>query len=100
MMIMESDERLMEQVRDDVPGAFEELLERYQNRIVGATNGLVGSAKAAEDLAQEVFTHLWRSRKKYVPNSKFSTWLDTIVRITYLDKLADDLIRVNRPRTV
>jgi RNA polymerase sigma-70 factor (ECF subfamily) len=68
----------MEQVRDDVPGAFEELLERYQSRLVGVMHGLVGNAEEAEDLAQEVFTRVWKSRKKYVPKSKFSTWLYTI----------------------
>jgi RNA polymerase sigma-70 factor (ECF subfamily) len=68
----------MEQVRDDVPGAFEEMVERYQHRLIGVMYGLVGNTEEAEDLAQEVFTRVWRSRKKYVIKSKFSTWLYTI----------------------
>jgi RNA polymerase sigma-70 factor (ECF subfamily) len=68
----------MEQVRDDVPGAFEELFVRYQNRLVGVMHSLIGNAEEAEDLASEVFARVWKSRKKYVPKSKFSTWLYTI----------------------
>jgi RNA polymerase sigma-70 factor (ECF subfamily) len=77
-VLRDPDSLLMEQVRDDVPGAFEELLERYQHRLVGVMHGLIGNAEEAEDLAQEVFTRVWKSRKKYVPKSKFSTWLYTI----------------------
>ena len=39
---------------------------------------LTGRRDMAEDLAQEVFLRVYRSRKKYVPGSKFSTWLFTI----------------------
>ncbi|MGE0610675.1 MAG: RNA polymerase sigma factor, partial [Pirellulales bacterium] len=40
---------------------------------------LVGRREQAEDLAQEVFLRIYRSRKSYVPGAKFSTWLFTIV---------------------
>ena len=52
-------------VRDDQPGAFEELVEHYQNRLVGVLHHLVGNATEAEDLAQEVFLRVYRARKKY-----------------------------------
>ena len=39
------DVRLMLQVRDDVPGAFEALVERYQDRLVGILFHLVGSRR-------------------------------------------------------
>jgi RNA polymerase sigma-70 factor (ECF subfamily) len=78
LALRDPDIQLMQRVRDDVPGAFEELLERYQHRLVGVMNGLVGNAEEAEDLAQEVFMRVYRSRKKYVARSKFSTWLYTI----------------------
>ncbi|NBO91420.1 MAG: sigma-70 family RNA polymerase sigma factor [Planctomycetia bacterium] len=68
----------MLQVRDDSPQAFEQLVERYQQRLVAVMNHLVGNAEEAEDLAQEVFLRVYRSRKKYRPRSKFSTWLFTI----------------------
>ena len=39
---------------------------------------LGGRRDLAEDLAQEVFLRVYRARKRYVPGSKFSTWLFTI----------------------
>jgi RNA polymerase sigma-70 factor (ECF subfamily) len=45
---------------------------------VAVMHHLVGNAEEAEDLAQEVFLRIYRSRKKYRPRSKFSTWLFTI----------------------
>ena len=57
------DVRLMLQVRDDVPGAFEVLVERYQHRLVGVMIHLVGRAEEAEDLTQEVFLRIYRARK-------------------------------------
>src|SRR5213080_3526651 len=68
----------MLRVRDDEPGAFEELVTQYQHRLVGIMHHLVGNAEEAEDLAQEVFLRVYRNRKKYRPTAKFSTWLFTI----------------------
>ncbi len=68
----------MLQVRDDDAAAFEELMLRYQDRLVTVLEHLVGSRDSAEDLAQDVFLRIYRSRKSYVPGAKFSTWLFTI----------------------
>lgn len=72
------DVRLMLQVRDDAPGAFESLVQRYQDRLVGILFHLVGSLEEAEDLSQEVFLRIYKARKGYRPRSKFATWLFTI----------------------
>jgi RNA polymerase sigma-70 factor (ECF subfamily) len=72
------DVKLMLQVRDDVTGAFEVLVGRYQQRLLGVLLHLVGRADEAEDLAQEVFLRIYKARKGYRPRSKFSTWLFTI----------------------
>ena len=61
------DVRLMLQVRDDVQGAFEVLVERYQHRLVGIMIHLVGRVEEAEDLTQEVFLRIYRARKGYRP---------------------------------
>jgi RNA polymerase sigma-70 factor, ECF subfamily len=70
--------RLMLDVRNDNAAAFEELVVRYQARLVTILRHLVGDADQAEDLAQEVFLRVYRSRKTYEPNAKFATWLFTI----------------------
>jgi RNA polymerase sigma-70 factor (ECF subfamily) len=81
------DVRLMVQVRADVPGAFEALVDRYQNRLVGILFHLVGSRDEAEDLCQEVFLRIYRARKGYRPRAKFATWLFTIANNLALNHL-------------
>ena len=81
------DVRLMLQVRDDVQGAFEVLVERYQHRLVGIMIHLVGRVEEAEDLTQEVFLRIYRARKGYRPRAKFSTWLFTIANNLALNHL-------------
>jgi RNA polymerase sigma-70 factor (ECF subfamily) len=87
MALRDPDIRLMLQVRADDPGAFEQLVENYQHRLVAVMHHLVGSAEEAEDLAQEVFLRVYKARKKYRPRSKFSTWLFTIANNLALNAL-------------
>ncbi|QDV38383.1 RNA polymerase sigma factor [Tautonia plasticadhaerens] len=81
------DVQLMLQVRDDVQGAFEVLVRRYQDRLIGVLTHLVGDPGDAEDLAQEVFLRIYRARKGYKPQAKFSTWLFTIANNLALNHL-------------
>jgi len=76
--LRDPDVRLMLEVRDDSATAFEELMLRYQGRLVSVLGHLMSSRDQAEDLAQEVFLRVYRARKSYVPGAKFSTWLFTI----------------------
>jgi len=87
LALRDPDTRLMLSVRDDQPGAFEELVEHYQNRLVGVLHHLVGNVTEAEDLAQEVFLRVYRARKKYRARCKFSTWLFTIANNLALNSL-------------
>lgn len=81
------DVRLMLQVRDDVQGAFEVLVERYQHRLLGVLVHLIGRVEEAEDLTQEVFLRIYKARKGYRPRAKFSTWLFTIANNLALNHL-------------
>jgi RNA polymerase sigma-70 factor (ECF subfamily) len=72
------DVRLMLQIRDDVPGAFEAMVARYQDRLVGVLFHIVGNLEEAEDLSQDVFLRVYKARRGYRPRAKFSTWLFTI----------------------
>lgn len=87
LALRDPDIRLMVRVRDDDNGAFEELVEKYQRRLVAVLNHVVGNATEAEDLAQEVFLRVYRARKKYRARSKFSTWLFTIANNLALNAL-------------
>jgi len=92
MAMRDPDIRLMLRVRGGDEAAFAELVERYQNRLVGILNHIVGHSDEAEDLAQECFLRVYKTRHKYTPKAKFSTWLFTIA-----NNLALNAIR-NRQR--
>src|SRR5438874_464736 len=94
MALRDPDIRLMLLVRDDDAAAFGELVERFQHRLVAVMNHIVGNADEAEDLAQETFLRVYRTRKKYRPKAKFSTWLFTIANNLALNALRD---RQRRP---
>lgn len=81
------DVRLMIQVRGEVQGAFEVLVQRYQNRLLGILTHMIGNVQEAEDLAQEVFLRIYKARKGYKPRAKFSTWLFTIAHNLALNHL-------------
>jgi RNA polymerase sigma-70 factor (ECF subfamily) len=87
------DIRLMLRVRDDDQVAFSELLDRYRTRIFGHFFRLFNNRQDAEDLAQEVFLRLYRSRKRYQPRARFATWLFHITQ-----NVARNAIRSRRRR--
>ena len=58
--LQDPDVRLMLEVRGDNAAAFDELMLRYQNRLVTVLEHLVGRRDHAEDLAQEVFLRVYR----------------------------------------
>jgi RNA polymerase sigma-70 factor (ECF subfamily) len=76
--LLDPDVRLMLQVREGNALAFEELVAKYQSRLVGILGHMTANRDQAEDLAQEVFMRVYRARESYVPGAKFSTWLFTI----------------------
>ena len=73
------DVRLMFEVRDGSDKAFEQLMSRYQERVMAVLYHLLGDRQVAEDLTQEAFLRVYRARRGYVPRAKFTTWLYTIV---------------------
>lgn len=85
--------RRMLRVKGGDEDAFAELVSEYQDRVVGLLFHMLGSVEEAEDLAQEAFLRVYRSREKYEPTAKFSTWLYTIV-----NNLARNAIRDRRRR--
>ncbi|HVS37340.1 MAG TPA: sigma-70 family RNA polymerase sigma factor [Gemmataceae bacterium] len=96
LALRDPDVRLMLRVRADEVGAFEELVEQFQHRLIAVMHHLVGDATEAEDLAQEVFLRVYRARHKYRPRSKFSTWLFTIANNLALNSLRS---RQRKPTT-
>ena len=61
-------------LRDDY-GAFEMLVQRYQDRVLGNCRYLTGSRDDADDLAQEVFVKAYSALSRFEGRSSFQTWL-------------------------
>ena len=68
----------MLRVQDGDAGAFETLVTLWQDRLVTLFRHQTGDHATAEDLAQEVFLRVYRSRAGYRPVARFSTWIHTI----------------------
>lgn len=65
----------MLRVQRDEPGAFDELTQRYREPLIGRFIRQLGDRQEAEDLTQEVLLRLFRSRYRYRPRARFTTWL-------------------------
>jgi len=60
--------------------SFGVLLERNRTAVIRHLYRLVRNRDIAEELAQDVFLRVYRSREKYRPGAKFATWLFRITR--------------------
>src|SRR5215208_2780490 len=58
--------------------AFQELVERYQTRLLNFVYRTIGDREKAEDLVQEVFIRVHRHLHRFDRSKKFSTWIYTI----------------------
>jgi RNA polymerase sigma-70 factor, ECF subfamily len=70
-----SDAEVMLRVKAGDDSAFAYLVQKYRRPMVSFMYRMAHNAAAAEDLAQEVFLRVYRSRESYEPSAKFSTWL-------------------------
>jgi RNA polymerase sigma-70 factor (ECF subfamily) len=57
---------------------FEELVQRYQVRLLNFIYRTIGDREKAEDLVQEVFIRVYRHLHRFDSAKKFSTWVYTI----------------------
>jgi RNA polymerase sigma-70 factor (ECF subfamily) len=69
------DAQVMLRVRDGDDGAFNYLITRYQRAMLSFMYRMVHNAAVAEELSQEVFLRVYRSRTSYSADAKFTTWL-------------------------
>jgi len=74
------DHALMERIGAGDHEAFQVLVGRHQNVVIGTVAKMLGNSSDAEDVAQQVFLRIWRNAKRYRPDAKFTTYLFTITR--------------------
>jgi RNA polymerase sigma-70 factor, ECF subfamily len=70
-----SDVDVMLRVKTGDESAFAYLVQKYRRPMVGFMYRLCHNPSTAEELAQEVFLRVYRSRTTYEPSAKFTTWL-------------------------
>jgi RNA polymerase sigma-70 factor, ECF subfamily len=70
-----SDAEVMLRVKAGDQSAFDYLVQKYRRPLVSFMYRMAHNAAAAEDLAQEVFLRVYRSRESYEASAKFTTWL-------------------------
>lgn len=83
------DKELLEKIVEGDEVAFEQIVKKYERRVLNTVYRYVGKSQEAEDIAQEVFIKVWRHAKSFKGKSKFSTWLYRIVVnqcLNYRDK--------------
>jgi RNA polymerase sigma-70 factor, ECF subfamily len=90
-----TDEELVAWILRGNREGFEEVVARYQDRLVSFIHRILRDLEAAHDLAQEAFLRVYTNLDRFDPAYKFSTW---IFRVAH--NLAIDEIRKRRMKLV
>lgn len=86
---IERDAELMLRVREGDTQSFAVLLEKYRGPVIHFLQRMILNQAVAEELAQEVFLRVYRSRANYEPTAKFTTWLFRIASHLALNHIRD-----------
>lgn len=70
-----SSTQLMLRFKSGDEASFAKLYEQHQRTVLNIIYRYLGNQSEAEDLAQEVFLRIYRSRERYSPQARFTTWL-------------------------
>jgi RNA polymerase sigma-70 factor (ECF subfamily) len=93
--LSDADVMLRVKAGDDV--AFDYLVQKFRRPLVGFMYRMAHNQAVAEELAQEVFLRVYRSRETYNAEAKFSTWLYRIATNLAVNHARDT--RQERPET-
>jgi RNA polymerase sigma factor (sigma-70 family) len=84
-----NDSEIISKVLTGDQQAYAELVTRYQNYVFTLAFRFTKNREDAEEISQDIFVKAYRALADFKGNSKFSTWLYTIVNntcITFLRK--------------
>jgi len=84
---IEDDAALMLRVKRGDRAAFAELVGKYQQPLFNFIHRILRDEAETEDVAQNVFLQVYKSRARYERTAKFSTWLFTIARNLCLNEI-------------
>jgi len=97
-----TDTELISKILQGEQALFAQLVGRYRNYVSTLVLRFTDNREDAEELSQDIFVKAYRSLADFRGESKFSTWLFTIVRtscITFLRKKKLDITSIDDERT-
>jgi RNA polymerase sigma-70 factor (ECF subfamily) len=96
-----ADEEVMQLVQDGNPRAFELLYDRHGGAAFSLSYRMVGNRVTAEDITQEAFLSIWRSRLRYdQARGSVRTWVLGIVHNRAVDALRRNVVHDRRRQTM
>src|ERR1700744_3627871 len=87
--VIDLDAQLVLRVRDGDDESFRLLLEKHRTPVVHFVYRMIQDRAISEELAQEVFLRVYRSRATYEPTARFTTWLFRIATHVAMNALRD-----------
>jgi RNA polymerase sigma-70 factor, ECF subfamily len=87
---LDLDTQLMLRVREGDDESFGVLLKKYRSPVIRFVFRMVQDQAVSEELGQEVFLRVYRSRATYEPTAKFTTWLFRIATHLAFNWLRDE----------
>jgi RNA polymerase sigma-70 factor (ECF subfamily) len=92
-----ADEEVMQLVQRGDPRAFEIIFDRHGGAAFSLAYRIVGHSAGAEDVTQEAFLSIWRSRLRYEPSrGSVRTWVLGIVHNRAIDGLRRNTVHERR----
>jgi RNA polymerase sigma-70 factor (ECF subfamily) len=88
-MAMDRDHELMLRVREGDADSLDELLRLYRRPLAGYFARMVRDPALAEDLVQETFLRIFKSRHRYRPDARFATYLYRVATNLALNAIRD-----------
>ena len=73
-----TDESLMASFKEGSEDAFQILFDRYTAHIINFAYRIIGSQEESEDVAQDVFLRIYKSKERYDEDRPFKPWIFTI----------------------
>jgi RNA polymerase sigma-70 factor (ECF subfamily) len=96
-----ADEEMMPLVQAGDPRAFELLYDRHGGAAFSLAYRMVGNRTSAEDITQEAFLSIWRSRLRYdQARGSVRTWVLGIVHNRAIDALRRSVVHDRRRETM
>ncbi len=92
-MDTDADIQLMLDFKSGDQAAFQQLFDKYKQRVISYCFRYCGHPAVAEELAQETFLRVYKAAPRYKPKARFSTWLFKIAANVCLNEIRKPLYR-------